>query len=321
MVKAKSWLRFLVLVALVVGLVGLPVYLFAASPSTNPVPVMKHWWAWPLGLFGCCTLMGALSIFGGIGVGILFLTLLAAFSPIHIDFIRFVALLLALVSALIAAPGLLRRDLADLHLALPPALCSATGALLGSYVGFKLSTETLYVALGGISILVAFFVLFSSNVRQPSSAPQDRISVLLGMSGVYQEHRNKEAIAWAARKTLPALVLFFLAGCLTGIFGLDVGWASVSLFNLVMGIPLKVAIGTGKFLSCFANTSAGWVYFNHGCLIPLIAVPSVAGLIAGSFLAIELHGLMLNRIKLFRLLAFVLIIIAGVKMILKGLLA
>ena len=320
MVRTALRLRLLILSAIVLGIVGSSSHLFAMPSGAHTLPAVEYWWIWPIGLFGFCTLMGALSVLGGVGVGILFLALVAAFSSIHIDFIRFVALLLALVSALIAAPGLLRRDLANLHLALPPALCSAFGAAFGSYLGLRLPAESLYVALGVISILVALFPLFSSSVLQPSSAPQDRASILLGMSGIYHDYQGKEAIAWAARKTPPTLVLFFFAGCLTGLLGFDTGWASVALFNLVMGIPLKIAVGTGKFLSCFANTSAGWVYFNHGCLIPLLAIPSIAGLLAGSFVAIELHGLVFNQIKLFRFVAFALLIIAGVKMILKGLL-
>jgi hypothetical protein len=45
-----------------------------------------------------------------------------------------------------------------------------------------------------------------------------------------------------------------------------------------MGAPLKIAVGTSKFLLSITDTSAAWVYLNQGCVIPLMAIPSIIGL-------------------------------------------
>jgi uncharacterized membrane protein YfcA len=75
---------------------------------------------------------------------------------------------------------------------------------------------------------------------------------------------------------------------LAGMFGLGAGWANVPVLNLVMGVPLKVSVATSKFLLSITDTSAAWIYLNRGCVIPLIAVPSIVGLMLGSILGVRI---------------------------------
>lgn len=302
----------------VISIFILPDVVLAASVAGFPAAVTEFWWLWPAGFFLFSIALGILSVLGGVGGGLLYLAVVTAFCPIHIDFVRFIALLLALASALVASPGLLRRDLAHLNLALPTALVSTIGAILGSYLGLHLSNGALHLGLGAIVILSATYMTFQKNVNRPKSSSQDRLSTALGMFGVYREVKTKENITWAARSALPGLFMFFFAGLGTGVFGLETGWANVALFNLMMGVPLKVAVGTGKFLGSFTTASAAWVYFNHGCLISLLAVPSILGLIAGSFAAVEMHSLAVSRIKIFRFIAVFVLIVCGIRIFIIG---
>lgn len=286
--------------------------------NSTPTPFLETWWLWPAGFFMISFGLGILSVLGGVGGGLLYLALITAFFSIHVDFVRINALLLALTSALVASPGLLRRDLASLRLGLPVALLSVAGALFGSYIGLRLSPSTLHLCLGVTIVLSAGHFIFQRNIRRPSDIVQDRLSAVLGLGGWYRDDPTKENATWAAHRTLPALTLFFLAGTITGALGLETGWASVALYNLVMGIPLKLAVGTAKFLSVFTAGSAAWIYFNHGCFIALLAVPSILGLITGSFAAIELHSLVASRVRVFRLAAVALLILCGIRIFIKG---
>jgi uncharacterized membrane protein YfcA len=52
-------------------------------------------------------------------------------------------------------------------------------------------------------------------------------------------------------------------------------------------------VATSKFLLSITDTSAAWIYLNRGCVIPLIAVPSIVGLMPGSILGLRIlppHG-------------------------------
>lgn len=320
MSKHKSRLLIVCRFALIFGLVVLPESIPAASSEELAAPIMKFWWLWPAGFFIFSIALGILSVLGGVGGGLLYLALVTAFCPIHIDYVRIIALLLALASALVASPGLLRRDLAHLHLALPAALVSTAGAILGSCFGLTLSTPSLHLGLGAIIVLSGTYFIFQKNIRWPTIVTPDHLSVTLGMSGVYREENTKQNMTWAAHRTLPGLFLLFFAGLATGAFGLETAWANVAVFNLAMGVPLKIAVGSGKFLGSFTNASAAWIYFNHGCLISLLAIPSILGLITGSFAAIEIHSLVINRIRIFRFIAIFLLIICGIRIFIKGML-
>ena len=100
-------------------------------------------------------------------------------------------------------------------------------------------------------------------------------------------------------------------------FGLGAGWANVPALNLVMGVPLKISVATSKFLLSITDTSAAWIYMNKGCVIPLIAIPSILGLMFGSFVGVRL--LTIAKPKFIRYMVICVLFFAGFKAIDKGL--
>ncbi len=113
------------------------------------------------------------------------------------------------------------------------------------------------------------------------------------------------------------LVLFFLVGIMAGTFGIGGGAANVVILNLMMGVPLKVAVATSTFLISMTDSAAAWIYLNSGAVLPMIAVPSIIGMVIGSWLGV--HILARTRPANIRLLVIILLIFAGIRNILKGL--
>jgi uncharacterized membrane protein YfcA len=111
--------------------------------------------------------------------------------------------------------------------------------------------------------------------------------------------------------------LFSLVGLVAGMFGLGAGWANVPLLNLLMGAPLKVAVGTSVFLLSITDTSAAWVYLNRGAVLPLIAVPSILGMTLGAWVGAKL--LPRVRPRAVRWVVLAMLLAAGVRSLLKGL--
>ncbi|HEC96654.1 MAG TPA: sulfite exporter TauE/SafE family protein, partial [Nitrospirae bacterium] len=74
---------------------------------------------WPAILFVFTFFLGILAVVAGVGGGVLFVPIVSSFFPFNLDFVRGAGLLVALTGALSAGPGLLKRGLADLRLALP----------------------------------------------------------------------------------------------------------------------------------------------------------------------------------------------------------
>ena len=117
--------------------------------------------------------------------------------------------------------------------------------------------------------------------------------------------------------SLSSLGLFVVIGLMAGMFGLGAGWANVPVLNLVMGAPLKISVATSKFLLSITDTSAAWIYINRGCVIPLMVVPSVVGIMLGSFVGVRL--LKIAKPAFIRWMVIGILAFAGLKALSKGL--
>ncbi len=277
----------------------------------------KPWWMWVIILFFFCFILGIVAVLAGVGGGVLYVPLVSGFFPFHLDFVRGAGLLVALAGALAAGPGLLRRNLANLRLAIPVALIASSCAIVGAFLGLALPRNVVQVCLGATIIFIALLLLMSKNVERPVVSRQDAIGLALGMSGAYWEESSKEVVEWKTHRTVLGLSLFIIIGIMAGMFGLGAGWANVPVLNLLMGVPLKVAVGTSKFLLSITDTSAAWIYLNQGCIIPLMAVPSIVGLMLGSFAGVRVLALV--KPKVIRYIVIGVLLFAGGKALLKGL--
>jgi len=296
-----------------------PVSAFAAEQVVMDAGV-KPWWYWPLILFVFCLILGVLAVMAGVGGGVLYVPLVSGFFPFHIDFVRGVGLMVALAGALAAGPGLLRRNLANIRLALPVALIASTFSIVGAMLGLYLSSlnpDIIQVCLGATIVGIAALLFFSKNSEKPVVTKQDALSMALGFNGVYWDDGSREVVEWKAHRTALGLFMFILIGLLAGMFGLGAGWANVPVLNLLMGAPLKVSVATSKFLLSITDTSAAWIYLNRGCVIPLMGVPSIVGLMLGSLLGVKL--LAVAKPKMIRVFVIIVLLFAGLKAMDKGL--
>ncbi len=275
------------------------------------------WWIWPVSLFVVTLVMGIVAVLGGIGGAVLYVPIISGFFPFHLDFVRGTGLLVALSGALAAGPSLLRSDLANLRLAIPVALIASTSAIFGSMIGLAVSTNIVQICLG-ITVLGIVALMFMAKKSELPDVPKaDALSSALRIYGVYTEGSSGQTVNWKIHRTPVGLAVFIIIGFMAGMFGLGAGWANVPVLNLIMGAPLKISVGTSKFLLSITDTSAAWIYFNQGCVIPMIVIPSLIGIMLGSFIGVKI----LKKAKpaFIRWMVIMLLIFAGLKALQKGL--
>ncbi len=312
--------KYVLLILILAMLLTHPLGVLAAQDLTETGGGGMTWWYWPIILFVFCFGLGIIAVLAGVGGGVLYVPLISGFFPFHIDFVRGAGLMVALAGALAAGPGLLRRNMASLRLALPTALVASSFSIIGAMIGLylsKLNPDIVQVCLGTVIVGIAFLILFSKNTEKPVVTKQDAVGLALGLHGSFLDVANDERIDWKTHRTPLGLVMFIFVGLLAGMFGLGAGWANIPVFNLVMGVPLKISVATSKFLLSITDTSAAWIYLNRGCVIPLIAVPSIIGLMLGSFIGVRLLAII--KPKYIRYLVIVVLFFAGLKALDKGL--
>ena len=275
------------------------------------------WWVWPLALFVACFLIGIVAVPAGIGGGTLFVPLIGGFFPFHLDFVRGAGLLVALASALAAAPVLLRSGLASLRLALPLALLASASSIGGALLGLALPASVVQIALGVIVLGIVALMLSASKSEFPQVPRPDRLSAALRMNGVFIDGASGRQVDWQVHRTPLGLLLFLGIGVLAGMFGIGAGWANVPALNLLMGAPLKVSAGTSGLVLSLVDSSAAWVYLNRGAVLPMIAVPSVLGMMLGARIGARLLGVLKGAV--IRKMVITLLLFAGLRALLKGL--
>lgn len=295
------------------------VLLMPAVPLLAAAPAAAGgiaWWVWVLALFIFSFLLGIVAVLGGVGGGVLFVPIVSGFFPFHLDYVRGAGLLVALAGALSAGPQLLRKGLADLKLGLPMALVGSVSSIAGALVGLAMPAQSVQLLLGVVIISIAAIMVMAGRSGYPEVSQPDRLSQMLGISGLYFEEFGQHEVSWQVHRTPLGIVLFFIIGFIGGMFGLGAGFANVPVFNLLMGVPLKVAVATSGLVLSINGSAAAWVYLFKGAVLPLIAVPSIGGMMLGSKIGARL--LPKVNARTIRMIVIAILALSGFRSLLKG---
>jgi uncharacterized protein len=275
------------------------------------------WWIWPIALFAVSFAIGIVAVLGGVGGGVLFVPIVGSFFPFHLDFVRGAGLLLALTGALAAGPSLLRSGLASIRLGMPLALVGSITSIAGAVIGLALPVQLLQIALGLLIFAIAALMAFGGGTHSVGMPRPDALSAVLRMHGAYQDRATGQEVTWAVHRTPAALAAFAGIGLMAGMFGLGAGWANVPVLNLLMGAPLKLAVGTSGFVLAVVDSTAAWVYIHRGAMLPMLTVPAVLGVMLGSRLGAKL--LFTTPTLIIRRIVVAVMLVAGARALLRGL--
>ena len=289
----------------------------AAAQAAQPAAAdAVAWWVWPIGLFVTCFLLGIVAVPAGIGGGTLFVPIVGSFFPFHLDVVRGAGLMVALASALSAGPTLMRAGLGSLRLALPLAVLASASSIGGAMLGLAMPANLVQMLLGVLVLGIVVLMLVSRKSEFPQVDRPDALAQALALHGVFMDRASGQAVRWQVHRTLPGLFTFLAIGVLAGMFGIGAGWANVPALNLLMGAPLKVAAGTSSVVLSLVDSSAAWVYINEGAVLPMVAVPSVVGMMLGARIGARLLNVLNGSV--IRRMVIGLLFFAGLRALLKG---
>ena len=280
------------------------------------------WWFWPLILLVVSLAIGFISPISGLGGGVLFTSILSAFFPFSIDFIRGTGLVVPLTTALSSAPYLTRKGMANLKIAAPLAVVSLIFSVFGSVSGLYISDYIpegkYYIRLAlGLIIFVIFLVMVTSErVEFPEVDHVDILSRKLGLEGCYYESNLGRVVEYKATNLFRAIPAFAAVGFIAGMFGLGAGWANVPVLNLIMGLPIKVATSTSMVIITLNDSAAVWVYLSRGAILPLLTLPSIVGITVGARIGARVA--VRAKPKFVKYVVMGILLFAAISTILKG---
>ena len=225
----------------------------------------------------------------GIGGGVLYVPILLAFD---FPFYQAAAISLFIIIALSLSATLVyyRVQLVDWKLALTIEPIIAITALIGGYYSPFIQIKGLKVLFALVLIISGYFMIRSIKEIQNKFINKRKWGYLLRKFGEEEYSVN----------LLIGLPLTALAGLVAGLLGTGGGAIKVPLMVLLLGIPMKIAVGTSCFMVGITALFGFWGHYFAGHfelkMALILALVVFAGAQAGSRISIKVNKILLKKI-------------------------
>jgi uncharacterized membrane protein YfcA len=190
------------------------------------------------------------------------------------------------------ASSYVRSGLANIRLGLVLLISTTSAALVSSLLASYLPGWVLRILFTSILVYVAITMLRRHN---PQTAHIERTAVAAevaediepragdgGLHGSYHDAATGTVEHYRPRNVRAGIAVSALAGVIAGLLGVGGGVIQVPVMHLMMGVPLKVAVGTSNFMLGVTATSAAFVRYAHGDIDPVVAVPTALFVFLGA---------------------------------------
>ena len=274
-------------------------------------------------LFSVAICSGFFGAIVGIGGGVIIVPALTLLFHIPIHNAIAASIISVIATSIAGAWSHVDQRTTNVRLAMFLEIATTFGALTGALIGVLLHGWILSLIFG---ILVFYVVGVSFRTRKaedrtPESAneglkPAEGLAHRLGLQGEFYDQAEHRLVRYHATGAMKGSLVAMMAGIGSGLLGIGGGIFKVAAMNSFMGIPMKAAAATSKFMIGITAATSAIVYFLAGGINQYIVAPVVLGTMlgatVGSYVMNRLHGRVINTI--FILLLFYL----GYQMLAKG---
>lgn len=196
-------------------------------------------------------------------------------------------------------------------------LMTIPGSVLGAYTTKFISSGGLVGIFGAFLMLVAVRMI-ASRERSTEEVKEDRyeekgenqetVRVLIDREGNVFKYKPKLKVG---------LLLGLIAGFASGFLGIGGGALVVPILNLIVGLPIHIAVATSMFIMIFSASFGATTHLLMGNVIPTYVALLGAGVIIGA----QTGARIAKRLKASKLrTAFgIVLLLMGIRMLVKGL--
>ena len=222
---------------------------------------------------------GLFGSLAGVGGGLVIVPLLTVVLGVDIRHAIGASLLGVIAVSTAATASYLQSGLVDRRLGLTLLLATATGGIVGGYVGGLLDPTVLSGIFGVVLLLVAVQML-----RGRRSVPVELVGEPVGLEfdSSYVEPTTGAEVTYRARRVGLGTAVSLAAGALSGLLGIGGGVVNVPTMHLIMGVPIRVALTTSTFMLGATAAASAVIYYSRGLVDPLLAAPVVVGVFIGA---------------------------------------
>jgi uncharacterized protein len=257
---------------------------------------------------------GFLGALTGLGGGIVVTPALTLLLGVDLRYAIGASLVSVIATSSGAASAYVRDGLSNIRIGMFLEMATTLGAICGAFLASKTPTRALAV-LFGLVLLHSAWQVIQARTQRSRAQEDDPVADRLRLSGVYQSPEG--AIAYHVSRAKAGFGLMYVAGMVSGLLGIGSGSLKVIAMDRIMGIPFKVSTATSSFMIGVTGVASAAIYLKRGYIHPLIALPVMLGVLAGSMAGAR----MLPRlpVKTLRHIFATAVAVIGVQMIAQGL--
>src|SRR5206468_12577490 len=192
-------------------------------------------------------------------------------------------------------------------------VATTPGALLGAFLATRTPTSALAVIFG-LMLLHAAWQSSRQDPDEAANAAPDILATRLKFDSSYPTSGGQRPYHVGRVKT--GFGLMFGAGAISGLLGIGSGALKVIAMDQAMRIPFKVSTTTSNFMIGVTAAASAGVYLSRGYIDPLLGMPVMLGVLAGSLTGA--HVLAGASQRVLRIVFGVAVAVMAVEMIVNG---
>ena len=315
----RDW-RFVVITTLVLLILLFSIFYVGAVVVVGQHQGFQHGqysWVYPVLIFVGSIAAGLLGSLVGLGGGVLIVPLLTLVFGFPIYFAIGASIISVIATSSGAAAAYVRDHMTNLRVGMFLELATTTGAICGAFLAGLLAPDILSVIFGVILLISAAPLILKIGEELPQGVKNDRLANWLRLNGFYPDHHLHRNVSYEVKRTPLGLAMMYVAGLISGLLGIGSGTFKVLALDVAMRLPMKVSTTTSNFMIGVTAAASAGIYFSRGDVPPLIAAPVALGILIGALIGARVLTRLSN--KALRIIFLVVIFVAAVEMVLRGL--
>jgi len=277
-------------------------------------------------IFLCLTFIaGFIGALMGIGGGIIIVPALTIIFNVPIKEAIAISIVTVVATSISGGSSYVEQRITNIRLAIFLETSTTIGAFIGALLVLIVSGQYLYIVFALLAFYLAVTQLLSvrREVKRTESndfmsITQDKVSRYFHLRGDYFDESINHKVDYLVKNSILGWAVSFFAGLGSGLLGIGGGIFKVSVMNIFMNVPLKVAVATSKFMIGVTAATSAILYFVAG----LLNLDYIAPAAIGTMLGATVGTAVMNKIKVkwLKVLFFLIMCYIGYNMLGKGLL-
>jgi uncharacterized membrane protein YfcA len=228
-----------------------------------------------MGAGGVAGMLGALL---GLGGGVFLVPFLNIVLGLPFKVAAAVSLMTVIATSSAVSARTAGRNLINLRLGMLLEMASAAGGLVAALTLHLLPERLLYTLFAAVTATIAGIMLAHLDHRNVLDANTDPGR----LGGRFFDDESGREVVYRVKRLPVGLSVSWVAGYVSGAFGLGGGVLKVPILNTACGVPMRAAAATSGLMIGVTAVASVPIHYANGYILPDYAAAAVLGVLLGS---------------------------------------